>query len=205
MTCKMVDSRLRNVSAVIAMTAACTAVGCSSEAKPADLTAIGASALISQRWYRDELNHFAVTFHSDSLIGCGAQNDLWSLVETEDRGFTRRTYQLTERGNKVLFAIDLKESGKLHEITLRGPYRFEVTNITPGSQPDMRQVEIHWEIDWDKAPVELKACVPKFELSGTQVALFRLFGQEWRFLSYLKPEDVIAPPEGSAPSLDKLP
>jgi hypothetical protein len=176
------------------MAAGCMAAGCSSQAQPADLTAIGASALISQKWSRDELNHFTVSFHSDTLIACGAQNGLWKLVKTIDRGFTRNTYQLTERGGKELFAIDLKESGKSHEITLRGPYRFEVTAITPGSQPDIRQVEIHWEIDWDKAPAELKACVAKFELSGSQVALFRLFGLEWRFLSYIKPEDVIALP-----------
>jgi hypothetical protein len=197
---KMVDSHLRNAIAVIAMAAGCMEVGCSSEAKPADLTPIGASTLISQRWSRDELNHLTVTFHSDTVIGCGVQNDLWHLVETVEGGFTRRTYQLTEKGSKALFAIDLKESGKLHEITLRGPYRFEVTGITPGSQPDIRQVEIRWELDWDKAPAELKACVPKFELSGSQVALFKLFGQEWGFLSYIKPEDVIAPPQGTAPS-----
>jgi len=180
------------------------AVGCSSDPKPAELTTITASQLISQRWARDELNHFAVSFNSDTLIGCGVQNDLWKPVETVDRGFTRSTYQLTERGNRALFAIDLKESGKLHEITLRGPYHFEVTNITPGSQPEIRQVEIHWEIDWGKTPAELKACVPKFELSGSQVALFKLFGLEWRFLSYLKPEDVMAPPQSAAPSLDTI-
>jgi hypothetical protein len=201
----MGDSRLRNVIAVIAIAVGCMEVGCSSEAKPADLTDVGASALISQRWSRDELNHFTVIFHSDTLIECGVQNNLWNLVETEDRGLTRRAYQLTERGSKVLFAIDLKESGKLHEITLRGPYRFDVTGITPGSQPNIRQVEIHWEIDWDKAPAELKACVPKFELSGTQVALFKLMGQEWGFLSYFKPEEVIAPPPDATQSLDKIP
>jgi len=200
----MVNAHLRSVIAVIVMAAGCMTVGCSSEPQPAELTAAGASALISQRWSRDELNHFTVTFHSDTLIGCGVQNDLWKLVETEDRGFTRSTYKLTEKGSKALFAIDLKESGKLHEITLRGPYRFEVTGITPGSQPDIRQVEIHWAIDWDKAPAEVKACVPKFELSGSQVALFKLFGVEWRFLSYIKPEDVTAPPQGTAVPLDKV-
>ncbi len=150
------------------------------------------------------MNHFKISFNSDTLIGCGVQNDLWKSVETVDHGFTRSTYQLTDKGGKELFAIDLKESGKLHEITLRGPYHFEVTNITPGTQPNIRQVEIHWEIDWSRAPAEVKACVPKFELSGTQVALFKLFGVEWRFLSYIKPEDVIAPPEGSAPADDKV-
>ncbi len=201
----MAHSHLKNIIAVIAMAAGGMTVGCSSDPKPAELSPILASSLISQRWSREELNHFTVTFHSDTLIGCGVQNDLWKMVETVDRGFTRNTYQLTDKGNKELFAIDLKESGKSHEITLRGPYHFEVTNIAPGSQPELRQVEIHWEIDWDKAPAELKACVPKFEMSGTQVALFRLFGLEWRFLSYLKPEDVIAPPQDAAPpSLDKI-
>ena len=200
----MADSYLRNVIAVIAMAAAGMAVGCSSEPQPAELTSEGASTVISQRWSRDEMNHFTVSFNSDTVIACGVQNDLWKSVEIVDRGFTRNTYQLTERGNKALFAIDLKESGKLHQITLRGPYHFEVTGITPGSQPDARQVEIHWEVDWDKTPGEVKACVPKFELAGSQVALFRLFGLEWKFLSYLKPEDVTAPPQGTAVPLDKV-
>jgi len=200
----MSDPGFRNVIALLTLAGACLTAGCSSEPKPVELTPAAATAIVSQRWSRDELNHFSITFHSDTLIGCGVQNDLWKMVETVDRGFTRNTYQLTDRGNKELFAIDLKESGKSHEITLRGPYRFEVTNITPGSQPDVRQVEIHWQIDWDKAPAELKACVPKFELSGSPVALFKLFGVEWRFLSYLKPEDVVAPPAEAAPSLDKI-
>ncbi len=200
----MFHSRFRNVIALIAFAGACMTVACSSEPQPAELTPPAATALVAQKWSRDELNHFTVTFHSDTLIGCGVQNDLWKLVETVDRGFTRTAYQLTDRGNKELFAIDLKESGKSHQMTLRGPYRFEVTNITPGSQPDIRQVEIHWEIDWDKAPAGLKACVPKFELAGTQVARFKLFGLEWQFLSYIKPEDVTAPPADAAPSLDKI-
>ena len=178
------------------------ASGCSSEPQAADLTPAAASTLISQKWSHDELNHFKVTFNSDTVVACGVQNDLWKLVETVDRGFTRTAYQLTEKGNKALFAVDLKESGKMHEITLRGPYRFDVTGITPGSQPDVRQVEIHWAIDWDKIPAEIRACVPKFELSGSQVARFKQVGPEWRFLSYIKPEDVIAPPQ-SAPAPDQ--
>jgi hypothetical protein len=186
----MAGVHLRNVTAVIAMVAGCMTVGCSSEAKPVDLTEIGASALISQRWSRDELNHFTVTFHSDTLIGCGIQNDLWKPAETSHLGFMIKTYQLTEAGRKDLFAIDLKESGKFHEVILQGPYLVEVKGITPGSQPDMRQVAIRWEIDWNKAPAGLKACLPRFELSGSQVALFKLAGPEWSFLSFLKPADV---------------
>ncbi|MHB8524516.1 MAG: hypothetical protein ACYDH9_27695, partial [Limisphaerales bacterium] len=122
---KISYSHLRNVIGVVAMAAGCMAVGCSSEPQTTDLTSIGATTLISQRWSRDEMNHFQVSFSSDTLIECGVQNDLWKLAETVDRGFTRTAFQLTERGRKALFAIDLKESGKLHEITLRGPYRFE--------------------------------------------------------------------------------
>ena len=192
------QSNLRDAIAVIAMVAGCTAPGCSSNAQPAELTPVTASALISQKWAGDELDHFSVILHSDTLIGCGGTNDLWKLVETVDRGYTRRAYQLTEKGNKVLFAIDLKESGKGHEITLRGPYSFEITNITPGTQPDTRIVEFQWQIDWAKAPADLKLCLPKFELTGHEVALFRLDGIAWKFISYLRPEDVPPPPSAAA-------
>ena len=84
-------------------------VGCSSDPPPqtADLSPSGASTLISQKWSHDELNHFTVTFHSDTLIGCGVQNDLWKHVETSHPGFTISQYELTEAGRKALFAIDL--------------------------------------------------------------------------------------------------
>jgi len=190
----MSDSKRRIVVSIVVVVASAMALGCSSEPQPPELTAALASTLILQRWARDEMNHFTVSLHSDSLIVCGVRNDLWKLAEIDERGYKRTAYQLTDKGNKELFAIDLKESGKGHEITLRGPYHLEVTNITPGSDPDTRNVEFHWDIDWDKTPAELKACVPKFELSGNLVGLFKLYGLEWRFISYSKPDDSSAPP-----------
>jgi len=208
MMCKVADLYLRKAAGAVAMATVCIAVGCSSDPdpppQPADLSPIGASTLISQKWSQGELNHFTVTFHSDALIGCGIQNDLWKHVETPHLGFTITTYQLTEAGRKALYAIDLKESGKFHEVILQGPYLNEVTGITPGSQPDMRQVAIHWEMDWNKAPAGLKACLPRFELSGSEVALFKLVGQEWSLLSFLKPGDVIAPPPTTPAAADKI-
>ena len=198
------DCILRIVLAVTVLLAGGSTIGCSSEAAPADLTAPLANALISQRWSHDELNHFKVSFHSDTVVECGATHDLWKLTETSDRGYTWKAYQLTEKGSKAVFAIDLKDTGKNHEITLRGPYHFEITGITQGSQPDTRNVEFRWEVDWDKTSPDLKVCVPKFELSGREVALFKLYGRDWRFVSYLKPED-IPPPQDAAPVLDKLP
>jgi len=195
---------VRNGIVLITLAAACITVGCSSDPQPVELTPVTATTLISQRWSRDEMNHLTVSFNSDTLIACGVQNDLWKPAEVVDHGFTRNVYQLTEKGNKALFSIDLKESGKLHQLTLRGPYQFEVTNITPGSQPDVRQVEIHWQADWNKVPAELKTCVPKFELSGSQIARFKLVGIEWRFVSYFKPEDVIAAPPPPAPDPDQV-
>ena len=194
-------SHLRDVVAVVVMAASCTGLGCSSNAQPADPTAVSAGALIAQKWAGDELNHFSVILHSDTLIECGVRNDLWKLVETVDRGYTRRAYQLTAKGNMVLFAVDLKESGKAHEITLRGPYRFEINSITPGSQPDTRIVDFRWDIDWTKAPADLKSCLPKFELTGHELALFKLSGPEWKFISYLKPEDAPAQPSGPGVAL----
>jgi len=182
----------------------CLLVGCGADAPP-DLTAPGATTLISQRWSHDELNHLSVVFHSDTLVECGVSNGLWKLVETVDRGYTRRAYQLTEKGSKVLFAINLSDSGKRHELTLRGPYSFEITNISPGAQPDTRNVQLHWQVDWDKAPADLKACLPKFELSGSEVALFKLYGPDWRFLSYLKPDDPSMPAPATSAVLDKMP
>lgn len=194
------DPYLR-LAAVVAMAAVSMAVGCSSDPdpppQPEDLSATVASALISQKWSHDELNHFTVTFHSDTLIGCGIQNDLWKHVETPHLGLIISTYELTEAGRKALFAIDLKESGKSHEVILQGPYLVEVNGITPGSDPDTRQVAIRWEIDWNKAPAGLKACLPRFELSGSQVALLKLAGSEWSFLSFLKPTDAAQPTQAT--------
>jgi hypothetical protein len=199
---KVAVSHLRKAACILAMAAVCTAVGCSSDPPPPpqaeDLSPIGAATLISQRWAHDELNHFTVTFHSDTLIGCGIQNDLWKHLETQHLGLKISTYELTEAGRKALFAIDLKESGKFHELILHGPYVLEVTGITPGSDPDTRQVAIRWDIDWNKAPAGLKACLPRFELSGSQVAFFKLAGQEWSFLSFLNSADLAAPSQATS-------
>ena len=202
MMCQAADSYLRKAAVVLGMAAVCIAVGCSSDPPPPeDLSANLASTLISQKWSHNELNHLTVTFHSDTLIGCGIQEDLWKHAQVPWRGFTIDTYQLTEAGHKALFAIDLKESGKFHEVILQGPYLVEVNGISPGSQPDMRQVAIRWALDWNKAPAGLKACLPRFELSGSQVALFKLSGPEWSFDSYLQPADAAAPPPAGDPSL----
>jgi hypothetical protein len=193
-----VADHYRNKAIVLAMAAVCLA-GCGSDPVPIeDLSPAMASALISQRWAHDELDHFKVTFHSESLIECGVQNDLWKHVEIPHQGFTINTYQLTEAGRKALFEIDLKESGKYHELILQGPYAVEVTRMAPGSTPDTRQVAIRWDIDWNKAPAGIKACLPRFELTGRQIALFKLFGQEWRFVSFQTPEDGNAPVQTSA-------
>ena len=195
---RIANSHRRNVIDVLVITASCTLFGCSSEPVLPELTAPTASALISEKWSQDLLNHFAVSLHSDTLIECGVRNDLWKLVESTDRGYTRTAYELTPKGSKVLFAVDLKTDSKLHEITLRGPYRFEITNIMAGPDAASRKVEFHWEIDWDKAPPELKACLPKFELTGSLIGLFKLDGQEWKFVSYSKPES--ASPQGNPPA-----
>jgi hypothetical protein len=75
----------------------------------------------------------------------------------------------------------------------------EITGITDGSQPNTKNVAFRWDIDWDKAPADLKACLPRFELSGNETAVFVLNGTEWAFDSYLNPEDM-APPDNSAPA-----
>lgn len=194
------DPYPRNAALLLAMAVVCMAVGCSSDPDvpppPEELSPSVASALITQKWSQDELNHFTVTFHSDTLIACGIQNGLWKRVETPYRGLTVVTYELTDAGRKDLFAIDLKESGKFHDVILQGPYVVEVTGITPGSQPDMRQAAIRWDIDWDKAPAGVKACFPRVELSGTQVALFKIAGPQWSFLSFANPADA---PAAAAP------
>lgn len=182
----------RAAVALVAVAAATAMAGCSSEAHPAELTPMQASALIAQRWSQDELNHFKVVLHSDTLVECGVANDLWKLGELTDRGYTRTAYQLTEKGSRVLFGIDLSDSGKNHQITLRGPYRLDITQIVPAPQPDSRYVMFHWEIDWAKASSELKACVPKFEMSGNEVALFQVDNLNWKFISYLNPDDAAA-------------
>jgi hypothetical protein len=58
-----------------------------------------------------------------------------------------------------------------------------------GHSPVARSIAERWRLG---SRPDLKACVPRFELSGSQVALFRLVGQEWSLLSFLNPTDAIA-------------
>ncbi|HLY19722.1 MAG TPA: hypothetical protein VKR61_20995 [Bryobacteraceae bacterium] len=187
------------------LTAAGAMIGCGSDPPPPpDLTPPAAAAAISQKWAQEQMNHFKVTFHSDDLVECGVKNDLWKLVEVTDRNGNAwsTAYRLTDKGNKIVTAISLKESGRGHEILLKGPYRIEINGITDGAQPYTKNVAFRWDIDWDKSPVDLKACLPRFELSGNSVALFQLdqSGTFWNFISYLNPED-IPPPQDSAPAM----
>jgi hypothetical protein len=181
----------------------CAMLGCGSDPPPPpDLIPQEAGAQISDKWSHEEMNHFKVTFHSDDLVECGVKNDLWKLVEVTDRNGNAwsTTYRLTEKGNKIVTSINLKESGRGHEVLLRGPYRVEVTSITDGAQPGTKNVGFRWDIDWDKASADLKACMPRFELSGNEVALFQLDNNAWKFVSYLNPEDIQPPPDGAPPT-----
>lgn len=192
----LADGYRKKAVAALALAGACLAAGCSSGPDlPAELSPNVASTLIAQTWGHDQQNHFTVTFHSDTLIACGIQNDLWKHVETVHDGLPISTYELTAAGKKALYAIDLKESGKYHEVILQGPYLVEAKSMAPGSQPDQRQVTIHWELDWDKAAAGVKACFPRFELSGTQVGVFQVAGQDWRFLGFLKPPEAAPGPQ----------
>lgn len=188
---------LRHGATVLLVIAIGALVSCASDPPPPpDLTPQMAAAAIAQLWSQEQMNHFKVTFHSDDLVECGVKNDLWKLVEVTDRNGNAwsTTYRLTDRGSQIVTAISLKESGRGHEILLKGPYRIEVTGITDASQPGAKQVAFRWDIDWDKAPADLKACIPRFELSGNQVALFQLDNNDWKFVSYLNPEEIQAPP-----------
>ena len=190
----------RNATAAMLLAGAGAMVSCGSDPPPPELTPPAAAAVISQMWAQGQMNHFKVTFHSDDLVECGVKSELWKLVEVTDRNGNAwsTTYQLTEKGNQIVTAINLKESGRGHEMLLKGPYRIEINGITDGSQPNTKNVAFRWDIDWDKAPEDLKACVPRFELSGTSVALFQLDNIDWKFVSYLNPEDIPPPPDGAA-------
>src|SRR5690349_12807245 len=128
----------RNLIALTVGALVCLMPGCSSDPPPPpDLTPPMARDLISQKWAQEEFNHFRVTFHSDTLIECGVKNDLWKLVEIKDSNGNAwsTAYRLTEKGTRVVHSIDLKESGRGHEIVLRGPYQTEITSITDGALP----------------------------------------------------------------------
>ena len=190
----------RNATYALLLAGAAAMLGCGSDPPPPpDLTPPAAAAAITARWSQEQMNHFKVTFHSDDLVECGVKNDLWKLVEVTDKNGNAWStrYQLTDRGNKIVTAISLKETGRGHEILLKGPYRIEVNGITDGAQPNTKNVAFRWDIDWDKAPDDLKACIPRFELSGNSVALFQLDGMEWKFLNYLNPEELPPPPDGA--------
>ncbi len=202
--CVISNRNVRNGKIALLLAAAGTLLSCgSSPPPPPDLTPESAAAALANSWAREEMNHFKVTFHSDDLVECGVKNELWKLVEVTDQkgNAWTTTYRLTDRGSKIVTAIDLKESGRGHEILLKGPYRVEVNNIADGAQPGTKNVTFRWDIDWDRAPEDLKACVPRFEMSGTQIALFQLDNNNiWRFMSYLNPEDIQAPDSGATPA-----
>jgi hypothetical protein len=191
------DVSLRYLTIVLLACALGALTGCGSDPPPPpDLLPEAAAAAITQLWAQEQMNHFKVTFHSDDLVECGVKNDLWKLVEVTDKSGNAwsTTYRLTDKGSKIVTAIGLKESGRGHELLLKGPYRIEVNSITDGGQPGTKQVGFRWDIDWDKAPDDLKACIPRFELSGNEVALFQLDNNNWRFASYLNPEEIVTPP-----------
>src|SRR5438094_521837 len=140
------------IPGILLLALAIAMCGCSSDAPPLpDLTPAWAAGALADKWAHEELNHFRVVFHSDTLISCGAQNDLWRLVEIKDQNGEVLTskYQLTARGKKVLTDIDLKESGRGHQIVLKGPYRNEITSVVDGPQPNQKKVGFRWMIDWD--------------------------------------------------------
>src|SRR5579864_9282589 len=81
----VVMRKVRNVFAIPVIAMACWTAGCSSDPPPPpELTPGGAGASIMQRWAAEELNHFRVTFHSDSLVECGVNHGLWKLAEVTD-------------------------------------------------------------------------------------------------------------------------
>lgn len=200
----MESSSFRNGLTVLLVVAAGALASCGSDPPPPpDLLPQAAANAIFQQMSQGQMNHFRVTFHSDDLVECGVKNDLWKLVEVTDNNGNAwtTTYRLTDKGSKIVTAINLKESGRGHEILLKGPYRVEVNGISDGSQPNTKQVAFRWDIDWDKASDDLKACLPRFELSGNEVALFQLDNtNNWQFTSYLSPEEIQAPPQDGAPA-----
>jgi hypothetical protein len=189
-------------AAMIALVMAGTVVMTACSSDPPSLPELSPKTIFSQigeKWSHDEMNHFTLTFHSDTLVECGVKNDLWKLTEMTDRAGTAwsAAYQLTDKGKAMVSAIDLKESGRGHSVTVKGPYHVQLTNISDGSQPNTKRVTFRWDIDWDKAPAEMNACLPKFEMSGYQIALFELTDGKWRLVSYLRPEEVPAGQPGS--------
>jgi hypothetical protein len=199
------SSSLRIGIAALCVAAIGALVGCGSDPPPRpELAPQEAAAAITHLWSQEQMNHFKVTFHSDDLVECGVKNDLWKLVEVTDRSGNAwsTAYRLTGKGNQIVTAISLKENGKGHEILLKGPYRIEVNSVVDGSQPDTKNVAFRWDIDWDKASADLKACIPRFELSGNQVAVFQLENNTWKFSRYMRSEEIQDPsaPAGGAAS-----
>src|SRR6478672_1921559 len=195
----------RILTAVTLLAASCAMTGCSSDPPPPpDLSPGLARELIAQKWAQEELNHYRVTFHSDTLIECGVANGLWTLEEVKDASGNpwSKIYRLTDKGSQVVHSIDLRDSGRGHQVVLRGPYQAEVTSVSEGAQPPQKRVAFKWSIDWDKAAADLKACLPRFELTGNELAQFELVDNvTWRFAAYLNPADAPPPAQASIPGV----
>jgi hypothetical protein len=198
----------RSILCIIGLAISATLSGCGNDPPPIpDLTPAWAAGAIADKWAHEELNHFRVVFHSDSMVQCGVERDLWKLNEIKDPKGNVLTskYQLTEKGKQIVTDIDLKASGRGHEIVLKGPYRPEITSVVDGPQPNLKKVGFRWVIDWDKAPEDMKACMPRFELAGNEGALFVINDptQPWMLASLLRADEVGAP-AASGSVLDKL-
>src|SRR5689334_11005599 len=105
----------RSVLGIIVTVVSVLLSGCGPDAPPIrDLTPAWAAGAIADKWAHEELNHFRVVFHSDTLVQCGVENDLWKLTEIKDATGNTLTskYQLTDRGKQILTEIDLKTSGR---------------------------------------------------------------------------------------------
>src|ERR1022692_3170933 len=180
---------------VLLVAAVGTLVGCGSDPPPPpDLVPQAAAAAIAERWSQEQMNHFKSDLpfrrpgrmrRKERSLEAGGSDGSQRQCLDDDISFD-------EKGTKIVTAISLQESGRGHEILLKGPYRIEVNGITDGSQPGTKQVAFRWDIDWDKAPDDLKACItqlfriwtPKrFRLRRRRMALpppFRWSAHLWR-------------------------
>lgn len=118
--------------------------------------------------------------HEKDFIQCGLQAGLWAR---EKRYAHIHAMALTDKGERAFTLINLQlDEGHESEdfVDSKPPLKAHVSAISQGDKPTLRRVSYTWQVRWDKAAPELKACLTEEQTIGAADAIVELYDDGWR-------------------------